>query len=66
MKNELFDWITKIIDSCTDDFHFEGADNIIELFNEKFKDEEMYFQLKMKRTDKWNTIHAIIAPHLNK
>lgn len=66
MKTELFDWIIKIIESCTDDFHFEGADRVIELFNDKFKDEEMYFELKMSRTEKWNQIHAIVKPELNK
>jgi len=65
-KQNLYDWILKIIDSCRDDFHFEGVDRIIELFNDKFKDENLNFELKMKRTDKWNEIHTIIAPHLNR
>jgi hypothetical protein len=65
-KQNLYDWIVKIIDSCRDDFHFEGVDRIIELFNDKFKDENVLFELKMKRTDKWNEIHTIIAPHLNR
>lgn len=65
-KQNLYDWIVKIIDSCRDDFHFEGVDRIIELFNDKFKDENLHLELKMKRTDKWNEIHTIIAPHLNR
>jgi hypothetical protein len=40
-KQNLYDWIVKIIDSCTDDFHFEGVDRIIELFNDRFKDEDI-------------------------
>ena len=65
-KQNLYDWIVKIIDSCRDDFHFEGVDRVIELFNDKFKDDNLHFELKMKRTDKWNEIHTIIAPQLNR
>jgi len=65
-KQNLYEWIVKIIDSCRDDFHFEGVDIIIKLFNDKFKDDDIHFELKMKRTDKWNEIHTIIAPHLNR
>jgi len=65
-KKNLHDWITKIIESCRDDFHFEGVDRIIELFNDRHKDEELYVDLKLKRSEKWNEIHVIIAPHLNK
>jgi hypothetical protein len=64
-KKNLYDWIVKIIDSCRDDFHFEGVDKIIQFFDDRFKDENLHFELKMKRTDKWNEIHTIIAPHLN-
>lgn len=63
---DKFNWIMNIIESCTDDFHFEAVDKLIELYFEKTKDKDLDFQLKMKRAEKWNQIHSIIAPHLNK
>jgi hypothetical protein len=31
-----FEWIMKIISSSTDHFHYEGCDNLIELFAKKY------------------------------
>lgn len=53
-------WISTIIDSCTDDFHFEAVDKLIELYYEKDKTPEPNDQLKLKRAKKWNEIHAIL------
>lgn len=66
MKEKLFNWIIDIIQSCTDDFHFEAVDKLIELYFEKTKDADLDNQLKLKRAEKWNEIHSIVAPHLNK
>lgn len=63
---ELFDWICTIIKSCTDEFHFEAVDKLIELFLEKTKDKELAEQLKLQRAIKWNEIHGIVKPELNK
>jgi hypothetical protein len=30
---KYFNWISGIIDSCTDTFHFEALDNLIEFHN---------------------------------
>jgi hypothetical protein len=65
-QTEIFEWISAIIKSCTDDFHFEAVDNLIDIFYTKFKDEELTVELKTKRAIKWNDIHAIIEPKLNK
>lgn len=62
----LFNWLATIIDSCTDDFHFEGVDKLIDLFSEKVKDNELTETLKGLRAKKWNDIHGIVKPELNK
>jgi hypothetical protein len=60
------DWILKIIDSCTDDFQFEAVDKLIDLYYEKYKNEEDFLELSLSRAKKWNDIHLIIQPNLNK
>ena len=60
------DWILKIIDSCTDDFQFEAVDKLIDLYYEKYKNEEDFLELSLFRAKKWNDIHLIIKPNLNK
>ncbi len=62
----IFKWISNITSSCTDDFHFEAVDNLVELFHEREKNDDLYSELKHLRHLKWNEIHGIIAPHLNK
>jgi hypothetical protein len=59
-NNKIYEWIGNIINSCRDDFHFEAVDNLIELFLEREKDEELYLQLKGLRKKKWNEIHYIL------
>lgn len=66
IPQEIFEWISNIINSCTNDFHFEACDRLIELFKEKEKDENLYTELLLKRSLKWNEIHSIIDPTLNK
>lgn len=65
MENEnrrnLFDWISRIIDTCNNDFHFEGVDNLIELFFEKTKDDDKRTELRLLRQRKWNDIHNILT-----
>jgi hypothetical protein len=63
---EIFNWIAAIINSCTDDFHFEAVDKLIEIFDAKFNNEELSLDLKTLRAVKWNDIHGIIEPTLNK
>ena len=59
-NNKIYEWIVNIIKSCRDDFHFEAVDNLIELFLEREKDEDLYLQLKGLRKNKWNEIHYIL------
>lgn len=60
MKEQLFNWISKIIETCTHDFHFEAVDNLIELFYEREKDEKLKTELQLLRRSKWNEIHFIL------
>jgi hypothetical protein len=64
--NNIKDWISKIIDSCTDDFQFEAVDKLIELHYERFKNEAEKIELSLQRANKWNAIHYIISPIQNK
>jgi hypothetical protein len=63
---DIFNWILAIINSCTDDFHFEAVDKLIEIFFTKFNDDALTDELKTMRAIKWNDIHGIIEPKLNK
>ena len=57
----IYDWITRIIDTCNSNFHFEAVDKIIDLFYEKYQDEKRKLELKNLRTIKWNEIHGILV-----
>ncbi len=60
MRIDIFDWIKNIINSCTDTFHFEGVDRLIDLYYEKEKHMESFMELKKLRDDKWNEVHTIL------
>jgi hypothetical protein len=66
METNIKSWVMKIIDSCKDDFQFEAVDRLIALHYEKFKNEEEFLELSVTRARKWNDIHGIIEPNLNK
>jgi hypothetical protein len=59
-KQNIYDWIKKIIETCNNDFHFESVDRLIELFYEKYLDGEMRTELNIVRQNKWNEIHNIL------
>lgn len=59
-KQNIYDWIKKIIETCNNDFHFESVDRLIELFYEKYLDGEMRSELNIVRQNKWNEIHNIL------
>lgn len=58
--SRYFDWISNIIDSCTDTFHFEALDNLIELYKQKTNNEILYLELNIKKQIKFNEIHLIL------
>ena len=59
-KQHAYNWIQNIIDSATHDFHFEGVDKLITLFEEKYTDEPLTVCLQGQRYQHWNTIHSIL------
>jgi hypothetical protein len=59
---QAYNWVWAAIDSCETDFHFKGADILIELFKRMFPDgEEDILRLEQLRVDKWNEKHYIIS-----
>lgn len=58
--SEVYDWIVKIINTCTDDFHFDCVDKLIDLFYVRFGDADKRDDLFMIRNQKWNETHAIL------
>jgi hypothetical protein len=57
---EVFNWIVKIIETCNNDFHFEGIDKLIDLFYDKYKNDALTDELKLIRIRTWNKIHNIL------
>lgn len=58
---EIYKWLICIIDTVNNDYHFEGVDNLIELFAKRFPgNENLIICLKQARQDKWNDIHHIL------
>jgi hypothetical protein len=60
-KNNIYEWIVKIIQTCNNNFHFEAVDKLIELFYEKENDEQLKVELQILRQQKWNEIHNILT-----
>lgn len=57
---DKFEWIRKIIETSTNQFHLEGAKRLIELLYELDKDEKQKDELELLRIQKWNDIHTIL------
>ena len=57
---QTFTWVYNIIESCNNDFHFECADALISLYNNKYMDTDRVLGLRLLRQDKWNTVHSIL------
>ena len=59
--SEIQDWIKKIIDSCENTFHFEGAQVIINKFKEICDKESQWIELEDYYSVKYNKVHGIIV-----
>jgi hypothetical protein len=57
--NEIYDWITGIIESCKHDFQLECAVNLVELFAKRTKECDLLDDLKMKIDTKFAIIHGL-------
>ena len=60
-KETIFEWIVKVIATCNNDFHFEGVDRLIELFNERYNDADDTLRLQLLKVRRWNEIHVILT-----
>lgn len=58
---DIYNWILRIIETCNNTFHFEAVDKLIDLFYDKYKDEKLTEDLKLRRTRMWNEIHNVIV-----
>lgn len=45
MKKIAFDWVKKVIDSCSTSEHLSGATKLIHLFGDRFNDYSMTNEL---------------------
>ena len=59
-KDTIYDWVAKIISTCTNDFHFEAVDRLLELYYEREKDDLKVTELRMLKKIKWDEIHNIL------
>lgn len=59
-NSNLFEWISKIIETCYHDVHFEAVERLIILYYEREKDESKRNDLEMLKVQKWNDIHFIL------
>ena len=57
---EIQTWIKRIIDSCDNTFHFEGAQVIINKFKEICKKESEWVEVQDYFNEKYNKVHGII------
>lgn len=51
-KYDVFNWIKKVIDSCTRYYHFKAADNLIENFHTMYNDWQLTGKLRGIHSDK--------------
>ena len=58
--SELLVWIKKIIDSCENTFHFEGAQIVINKFKEICDKESQWVDIQDYLNQKYNKKHGII------
>jgi hypothetical protein len=57
---DTYTWVYNIIESCNNDFHFDGADVLISLFSDRYRDADKVSGLRLLRQNKWNAVHTIL------
>ena len=57
---EIKNWLKKIIDSCENTFHFEGAQILIDKFEEINKSEADLIEVQDYFNLKYNKVHGVI------
>jgi hypothetical protein len=59
-KHDNYNWVTTIILSCKNTFHYKAVDIIIDLFNTMYADDGLTTSLKDIRNQHYNKTHNII------
>jgi hypothetical protein len=54
-KYDVYNWITKVIDSCNNYHHFRAAGNIITNFDKAYDDWQLTGKLRGYSSDKYYT-----------
>ena len=57
---EIKNWLKKIIDSCDNTFHFEGAQILIKKFKEISTNENDLIEVQDDYNVKYNKVHGVI------
>jgi len=57
---EIKNWLKKIIDSCENTFHFEGAQILIDKFEEICRNEADLIEVQDYFMLKYNEVHGIV------
>jgi hypothetical protein len=56
---DTYTWLYNIIESCNNVFHFDGADVLISLFSDRYRDIDKVSGLRLLRQKKWNSVQEI-------
>jgi hypothetical protein len=59
MEHTYF-WLSDIIKSCNNGFHFRCADVLISLFIIKYGNNDKAEELQTLRQHQWNAVHGIL------
>ena len=52
-KYDVYNWITKVIDSCKNYHHFRAVDNLITNFSDRYDDWQLTGALRCYSSDKY-------------
>lgn len=61
LEEETYAWVSNIISSCTNSFHFNSVDEILKLYNQRYGNNEKYVELVALRQSKWFEVHGILV-----
>jgi hypothetical protein len=60
-QTDAYDWVCRIIETCTHQFHFDAVERLVILYGEYYKDEEGRYKLEIIAAQKFNAIHNILT-----
>ena len=60
IMEDTYTWIYNIIESCSNDFHFDCADVLISVYSIQYGDSDRVLALRLLQENKWNSVHTIL------